>query len=219
MLEPKKNPNPSLLVDPPRLLRVLGGKLTSRVVSSERIAAGRAAFEKKRQAAGQGHEVLYFHQLDDPYSHLTAQVIGEFAKRYDVKVEPHLIRATGGRSQPEGEKLANWARRDCGLVAPHYGLNFPENAGVVPDPEMEKAAALALAGLSAEDFLSRIGEISADMWAGRAAAPGSGSAATVQSQLDEGSARLAKLGHYSGATFCYGGEWWGAVDLRNTSGL
>ena len=212
MLEPKKNPNPSFIVDPPRLLRALGGKVASRAVSTERTAARRAAFEKKRQAAGQDHEVIYFHQLDDPYSHLTAQVIAEFAARYDVKMQPHLIRATGGKSQPEGEKLANWARRDCGLVAPHYGLSFPKSAGAVPALEMQEAAALALAGLRAEDFLERVGAISTGMWAGKAAAPASASAAAATAELDKGSARLAELGHYSGATFYYGGEWYWGVD-------
>ena len=56
------------------------------------------------------------------------------AERYDIEFVPHLIRATGGSSQPEEEKLAVWARRDCGLIAQHYGLSFPDDAGVVPEP-------------------------------------------------------------------------------------
>jgi hypothetical protein len=76
--------------------------------------------------------------LDDPYSHLVAQVIADFAARYDIEIVPHLVRASGGRNQPEAEKLAIWARRDCGLIAPHYGLSFPENAGTMPEPELQK---------------------------------------------------------------------------------
>ena len=59
-----------------------------------------------------------------------AQVVAQFAERYDIEFVPHLIRATGGSSQPEEEKLAVWARRDCGLIAQHYGLSFPDDAGV-----------------------------------------------------------------------------------------
>ena len=171
MLEPDKNPNPALLVDPPWPLRVLGGKIASRAASTERLANLRVAAEKKRQADGRAHEVLYFHQLDDPYSHLTAQVVSAFAQRYSIRLQPHLIRATGGAAQPEQEKLAVWARRDCGLVAPHFGLTFADTAPVVPDPAAQESALLALAGLSPEEFLSRIATISTDLWAGRRSQP------------------------------------------------
>jgi len=135
MLEPENNPNPFFMVDPPRLLRFLMAKRLGRVANTEEINKRRAAFESRRLAEGRAHVVEYFHQVDDPYSHLMAQVIAQFAARYDIEIVPHLIRATGGRNQPEQDKLAVWARRDCALVAPHYGLSFPENAGVVPDPE------------------------------------------------------------------------------------
>ena len=117
MLEPDNNPNASYVVDPPRLLRVLFSKRFSRIASAQWRAKKRAAAEKKRKAEGRPHIVEYFHQVDDPYSHLMAQVIAQFAERYDIELVPHLIRATGGRSQPEEEKLAIWARRDCGLIA------------------------------------------------------------------------------------------------------
>jgi hypothetical protein len=88
MPEPKNNPNPSLMVDPPRLLRFLMARRLGRVANSEQIAKKRAAAETKRRAQGRAHVVEYFHQVDDPYSHLMAQVIGQFAKRYDVEVVP-----------------------------------------------------------------------------------------------------------------------------------
>jgi len=212
MLEPDKNPNPALLVDPPWLLRVLGAKIASRAVQNDRLASLRAAAEKKRQADGRDHEVLYFHQLDDPYSHLTAQVVGAFAARYSIRLQPHLIRATGGTAQPEQEKLAIWARRDCELIAPHFGLQFPDSATVVPDPAVQESALLALAGIGTEEFLSRIETISTDLWAGRLTQPGPSSAQSAQAELDAGSAKLAKLNHYSGATFFYEGEWYWGVD-------
>ena len=117
MLEPENNPNPSYMVDPPRLLRLLMARRLGRIANTEQIRKRRAAVESRRQAEGRAHVVEYFHQVDDPYSHLMAQVIAQFAERYDIELVPHLIRATGGRSQPEEEKLAIWARRDCGLIA------------------------------------------------------------------------------------------------------
>lgn len=212
MPEPENNPNPASMVDPPRILRFLMARYLGRIANTKQIGRRRARFEKKRLAEGRGHEVEYFHQLDDPYSHLTAQVIARFAARYDVTVVPHLVRAAGGKNQPEQDKLAVWARRDAGLVAPHYGLSFPGHAGVVPAPDSLQAAAAALAELDAEQFLAEIESVSTRMWLGELAETTPSADTDVEAALDSGSARLAELGHYSGAMFYYGGEWYWGVD-------
>ncbi len=207
MLEPENNPNPAALVDPPNVVRFLGGKAMSRRISTLRRERLRLVAEKKRVAEGRRHVVEYFHQLDDPYSHLSAQVVARFSERYDIELVPHLIRATGGKHQPEEEKLAVWARRDCGLIAPHYGLAFPETAGVVPDQAQVEVAANSLADCSAESFLQTIEQVSGQLWSGSELEQKSGNGAAA---MDEGSERLAELGHYSGAMFYYEGEWyWG----------
>ena len=212
MLEPENNPNPSYMVDPPRLLRFLLARSLGRVANSEQIAKNRAAAERKRQAEGSAHIVEYFHQADDPYSHLMAQVLAKFAGRYDIEIVPHLIRSTGGRNQPEAEKLAVWARRDCGLIAPHYGLEFPDDAGVVPDAALLEAANRALAKPGTGQFLAQLESISAHLWSGDDIDAGQVTAAEAEAALDKGSARLAELGHYSGAMLYYGGEWYWGVD-------
>ncbi len=212
MLEPENNPNPFFAVDPPRLLRFVLSKVLGRIANTERIESRRAAFEKKRTSDGRAHEVEYFHQLDDPYSHLTAQVVARLAKRYRITLVPHLIRATGGQSQPEAEKLANWARRDAGLVAPHFGLSFPNHAGVVPEEPKQDIAAHALVKLSADEFITEIERISTELWSGRLLDRAGSPSTDTMTAIDEGSARLAELGHYSGATFYYAGEWYWGVD-------
>lgn len=212
MLEPDNNPNPSSIVDPPRVLRFLIAKFLSRIANSKQIEKERVAFEKKRHAGNRDHVIEYFHQLDDPYSHLTAQVLARFAERYDIKIIPHLIRATGGKDQPEQDKLAVWARRDAGLIAPHLGLSFPGDAGVVPIQEIGRSAARALTDLNADSFVAEIDRISSDMWHGKSIESGHFPEAGIDEALDKGSARLAELGHYSGATFYYGGEWYWGVD-------
>jgi len=212
MLEPENNPNSPRMVDPSPLLRFVLSKVFGRVANTEQIAKRRIAAEKKRVAGNYPHRVEYFHQLDDPYSHLTAQVVARFAQRYDVEFVPHLVRAAGGRNQPEMEKLAVWARRDAGLIAPHYGLRFPDAAGVVPAKDIAHSAAAALTGMDAGQFLSELERISTDMWFGEAAEGSQTSEADVEKALDDGTARLAELGHYSGAMFYYGGEWYWGVD-------
>lgn len=217
MLEPENNPNPPHMVDPPRLLRFLMKKMLGRIANTQNIQQKRDQFEAKRRAAGQGHEIEYFHQLDDPYSHLMAQVLAEFAARYEVTIVPRLVRATGGKDQPEEEKLAKWARRDAELIAPYFGLQFPSSAGTIPDTTLQQRAASLLAGLDPEQFIARLKKVSTDLWNGSQAldveAPeGEASAALAKTALDEGSARLVELNHYSGATLYYGGEWYWGVD-------
>jgi 2-hydroxychromene-2-carboxylate isomerase len=168
--EPSPNPNGRLMVDPPAMLRRLVGYVSNRTIDPERRAKRRELAEAKRRKAGAPHRVEYFHQHDDPYSHLAQQVLPALQQRYDIELVVHQIRASGGKNQPELAMLDAWARRDAELIAPHYGL-FP------PSQMTDRQVTIP-------------------------------DAAT----LDAGSARLAKLGHYSGAMFHYGGEWFWGVD-------
>jgi 2-hydroxychromene-2-carboxylate isomerase len=217
MLEPDKNPNPSFMVDPPALMRRVMRHLLGRVIDSAQIQKKRDQAEAKRKAAGAPHVVEYFHQLDDPYAHLTAQILERFAARYDIVVETRLIRAAGGSAQPELEKLAVWARRDAELIAPHYGLGFPAEAPTVPNLDMQQHAARLLAGLSSSEFIGNIQMISTALWSAKegAIAQINGeevSDAEADDAFVKGSARMNELNHYSGATFYYAGEWYWGVD-------
>ena len=220
MLEPERNPNPSLIVDPPALLRwfiskqVFGPAVNPAVREKRRRNA-----EAKRRARGAPHVVEYFHQIDDPYSHLAVQVLSKLVSRYDVTLRMHLIRATGGSSQPEFEKLAVWARRDAGLIAPHYGLAMPTQVDTVPNPEHQALAGRAIAAIDVgtEGGRSQAEAVSQALWSGDEAtlntlAMRSASRAKLDAALDAGSARLSKLKHYSGAMFYYAGEWYWGVD-------
>ena len=217
MLEPEKNPNSSLLVDPPGWMRrlnaiLLGPEMDTRVIKKRRRKA-----EARRQREGAPHVVEYFHQLDDPYSHLTAQVLATIVERYNIVLQPHLIRPTGGANQPEFERLANWARRDSELVAPYLGLKFPSGAGDVPDVALQELAGRLLAAAPAGDFINVLAPVSEALWTGNRTRlerrQGQiASQADLNATLDAGSARLKELKHYSGATFYYGGEWYWGVD-------
>ena len=74
-VEPLKNPNSKLIVDPPRLIRWLLRRKCENATNPDKRAAQRAAAEAKRVKDGAAHVVEYFHQLDDPYSHLATQIL------------------------------------------------------------------------------------------------------------------------------------------------
>jgi len=217
VLEPENNPTPGYLVDPPAWIRLLMSRrvLAPQADRSRRDRLRRRA-EARRRRRGEPHTVEYFHQLDDPYAHLTAQLLAAFTARYDVELRVHLIRATGGNSQPEPDKLAVLARRDTALIAPHYGLSFPAQADTVPAVAHQALAVKALLHPQRR-ILDTIAAVSEALWSGdeetlRRQADGGPTPGEIDAALDQGSTRLAKLKHYSGATFFYGGEWYWGVD-------
>ena len=106
MPEPHNNPNPSMMVDPPSWLRRLMQVQLDSLIKPENVEKRRRKAEAKRVRRGERHRVDYFHQIDDPYAHLTAQIVQKFAQDYDIDLRPHLIREAGGKNQPELEKLA-----------------------------------------------------------------------------------------------------------------
>lgn len=211
-VEPIHNPNPKLIVDPPRWVRFLVHRKGETETNPAKLQKRRDRFEAQRRKAGAPHVVEYFHQLDDPYSHLTAQVLAKFAARYDIVIKTHLINAAGGKNQPRLEKLKAWARRDAQLIAPHYGLSFPSEATVVPDSDLQDKAADHLAALPADAFIAQIEAVSTAVWSRDSAFFKSNAAADGAAAREAGSARLARMNHYSGATFYYGGEWYWGVD-------
>lgn len=217
MLEPKNNPNPKLLVDPPNWLRrILRGQF-DKMIDPEARRRRREKHENKRKREGRAHIVDYFHQFDDPYCHLTAQILKAFAERYDIELRPHLIRAAGGKNQPELERLRDWARLDAEMIAPHYGLQFPSDAGRTPDNHAQRAAAALMADRSPAEFVNMIAEVSDALWSahGSASLPNSETPAAddaIEIAYQRGAKRLAAVNHYSGGVFHYGGECYWGVD-------
>jgi len=184
-----------------------------------RRAVRRFVAERRRRFAGEPHRILYFHQVDDPYSHLAAQVLSELSRRYDIVLEPHLVGPPPDDAAPERERLEAFARKDAADVAPFYGLEFPV-AATPPDPSDVEQATRTLAGaIGAKRFVevtARVGDV---LWRG-SGAPGGDSFAggppaaveTTRRLVDEGNRLRHRLGHYLGAMFHYAGEWYWGVD-------
>ena len=101
--------------------------------------------EQRRRALRQPHRIGYFHQVDDPYSHLAAQVLADLVARYDVELEPHLVGAPPDDAAPERRLLEAFARKDAADVAPSYGLEFPA-AERGPEEAASEEASRLLAG-------------------------------------------------------------------------
>jgi 2-hydroxychromene-2-carboxylate isomerase len=69
--------------------------------------------------------VHYFHQPDDPYSQLAAQMLPALADTYKVTIKPHTVSPPDKAAAPEYERLINVAAHDAALLARAYGLKYP----------------------------------------------------------------------------------------------
>lgn len=218
MTEQFKEQGGAATMDPSGWRRWLTSRLV-RVLSSERRLKkieGRA--ERARVKAGLPHQLEYFHQVDDAYSHLAAQALGPLLARYDVELLPHLVVAPQGDNLPEPDLLPALGRYDAALVAPHYQLEYPPQAGA-PAPDLTLKANRILAAVAVADFADAAVAVGTAVWAADAAALetladqyGQVSEAVAEQTVNTGTARLKHLKHYSGAMFFYGEQWYWGVD-------
>ncbi len=188
--------------------------ITQHLTSRGRLLALRARAERRRVSRRAPHEVHYFHQADDPYSTLVASILPALAARYDVALVPHVVGPVADGAAPERDKLVAYSRRDAQLLAGRWGLAF-RDAGAQPSRDaVERANGLLVAAVLAGRFVELAGPLSASLWQGSA---GSGSLApappaAVGSHLQQSGEMRRRLGHYLGATFFYGGEWYWGLD-------
>jgi 2-hydroxychromene-2-carboxylate isomerase len=207
-------------MNPPAILRWVSSKVMTRMSRPAAVERRRVKAERARQRAGEPHRVEYFHQIDDGYSHLAAQLLRPLLERYDVELVLHLVSAEPDRNLPEPELLLQLSRYDSAKVAPHYGLRFPEDAGPA-DPKLALLGGRILAAASSADAPEVAVAVGDALWANDLAAMealaserGSVDSGELAARMAAGNARRSKLGHYSGAMLYYGGEWyWGADRL------
>ena len=218
MSEQFKDQGGAATMDPSALLRWVTSKVMTYVISPKRLAKNRIKVEKQRQANNQRHTVEYFHQVDDGYSHLSAQGLAALAERYDIDLQCHLVDGPAGANAPEPELLVNLSRYDASKIAPHYKLDFPENLDA-PTVTLLKLARSILANLNNQDFVAYAATVGHALWSGSEVAlqelgkvHGFSSLEEEKAKYENGNTRRDSLKHYSGAMFYYGGEWYWGID-------
>ncbi len=218
MSEQFKDQGGMATMDPSHLMRWLTSRVMSRLSRAAHVDARHAKAEQARVKAGAPHRVDYFHQVDEGYSYLAAQILERFTARYDIELHCHLVSEQAGKNAPEPEMLARLARYDSQCIAPGYGLHFPAHPEPLASQQVELATRI-LAAQSNNDF-PRVAAVASDaLWRGDAAAldqlaqrHGSVAADEAMAVVAAGTAKRRELRHYSGAMFHYGGEWYWGVD-------
>ena len=195
-------------------MRAKIGRLASSALTSPLTRdARRAAQAIRRRLSGARPTVHYFHQADDPYSHLAAQTLLSLARRYDVDVAPYLVPPPDDAAAPQRARLADYALRDAARVSRRYGLNYPDLAKLPGEAMLTAALAALTAAIRSGNFAEAAPKIGWALWSGAAvpAAPRT-TPDDVARALEEGAELRGRLGHYLGAMFYFEGEWYWGVD-------
>ena len=203
------------------LTTLLMPAISQRLLSRERLHKLRARAERARVKQGARHQVHYFHQVDDPYSALTAASLQRLVARYDIDLLPHVVGAPPDEAAPERDKLIAYSRKDAQLLARHHGLAFADRGMQPPIESIDCAAGLLVAAIDEGRFVELAAQVSSCLWgpsfslvsliapigALQVAAPDA-----VRQHMQQADAMRQRMGHYLGATFHYGGEWYWGID-------
>lgn len=182
----------------------------SRLVSSA-VTSRFARDLIRRRARTPGAPVLhYFHQVDDPYSHLLVQKLGPLTDRYGLGSRVWLVPAPDDAAAPERDRLRRYALRDAAVVAEAYGAAFVPNP-VLPEAEAVQAANARLSAyLERPDFAAQALAVGEALWTGRPMP--SGKTQDPVEALAAGAAARDKRGHYLGGMIFFEGEWYWSLD-------
>ncbi len=186
----------------------IGGLVSGALTSRTLRGAARAASAGVRRISGARPQVHYFHDVSDPYAHLSAQLLARLVRDFDVDCAAHLVPPPDEGAAPERQKLAEYSLRDAARLAAATGLAFPADAHA-PEARAIEAVEGALAGLNdADAFAQKAIALGETMWrSAPISAPPTGDAEAARA---EGGALREKLGHYLGGAFAFEGEWyWG----------
>ena len=172
--------------------------------------------EKIRKKEGRPHEVFYFHELLDPYSHITAQLINKFKSEYSVELVPLVVNEPPSKTVHEPSMYRKYCLTDAIRIAPFYGVEFPSDK--LPNAQVVSLAQRILCGLERDEFISRIAEISALVWSGNETAlkalinDKTMSEQTTHATISSNEQRRDEVEAYMGSTFSYEGELYWGVD-------
>ena len=183
-------------------------------LSSDRFAQTRQKIARgKRALSRQAPCVHYFHQVDDPYSHLAVQKLDQLRSRYRLPFKVHLVSESADGFKGSAEYFGIWAQRDALAIADAYATTL--SIYNTPTPSQVQQANLRLSPhLNTAEFANIAKETGSQLWANTQTTEPSDKHNTEQTNatLAAGNQLREKLGHYAGAMFYYDGEWFWGLD-------
>ena len=178
----------------------------------------RAKREQKRQREERPHEVYYFHQVNDPYSHLCAQILKPLIDEYDINLIPLVVDLPPESSTPEPQMYQQHSVKDATMIAPYFNLDFKPLTNEIDDQTVRLAQSI-LINTEPEMFADhavRVGEL---IWSKNSDELNNMSNKKelipddkLSSILEKNDRTRKKMGHYFGGVFAYEGECYWGID-------
>ena len=200
--------------------RTINYKVRNHVMNSfssfEAFQQIRKQTESARQAANRPHEVLYFHKVDDPYSHLTIQCLEQLKSSYEITLKFILVGEENLDAVHEPSLYNIYCLQDVKRIAPFYNIDFQANE--YPAKELVDKANSILTAVQPEDLIEISTKISSALWQGDAAALDALSSsyfatkAEVKENLIQGNKIRDDKGYYFGSAFYYEKELYWGID-------
>ena len=147
----------------------------------------------------------YFHQMDEPHSYLVALALRQIETAYPVDVRSHLVSPPDKMNAPEPDLLREYALRDAGQIAPHYGLTMDTREASAT--EIERCE-IELSSVPRDQFLDKAISFGALLETPKTVAATRAEVPATRA----GNKLRQRLGHFSSATVCFEGNWYWGLD-------
>jgi 2-hydroxychromene-2-carboxylate isomerase len=194
----------------------LKGKAIDAFLGSDRIR--HAAAELRRKATGKARAVDFYFDLADPWSYLAAQAAQRLTVAYPIDLRFHFISPPASDVDPAPPLRMKHALRDAQELATHWNVDFPGKKEIDPGVLRRGGQILIKPRPDAEQLAVAL-EVAHALWSrdektltslmGKHGNEASGS---LPPYLASSYSDLRKAGHYQGAMFGYGGDWYWGLD-------
>ena len=191
-------------------------KFMNNASSYELFKSVRINAEIERQEKNRLHEVLYFHKVDDPYSHLTIQFIEKLKSSYDISVKSILVGEEDPEAIHETSLYSNYCLEDVKRIAPFYDIAFPAKSN--PSKEIIYKANSILSEVSENKFSEIAIKVSFALWSDDLETINNlylafpASETKVANKILSGNKLRNNKGYYFGSAFYYEKELYWGVD-------
>ena len=174
--------------------------------------------EEKRQKANRSHTVYYFHEVNDPYSHLCAQILKPLTDHYEIDLVPLIVGKPPKSSTPETEMLMTHSIEDAVMIAPYYNLHFHPLTSEIDHQSIEVAQSI-LVNCDQSKFINTAVRVGEALWSGNSDELHSMNDSKnhlnnnhLSSVIKKNNMTRKKMGHYFGGVFTYEGECYWGID-------
>lgn len=174
--------------------------------------------EGQRRRENRLHTVYYFHEVNDPYSHLCAQILKPLTDNYEIDLIPLIVGKPPKSSTPEAEMRIKHSIKDAAMIAPYYNLQFHPLTSEIDNQSIEVAQSI-LVNCDQSKFIKTAIRVGEALWSKNSDELHSMNDSKnhmnnnhLSSVIKKNNLTRKKMGHYFGGVFAYEGECYWGID-------